>query len=122
MALDFAIAACSPTASPTDVRRHARALSETQIVEIAAVVAVCSSTAERHHGHAPEAEPIEVGEILAKRGWSAGARALTKGLIHHGAAASNCERLFDMGAPTEPRARKARWWSNRVAIGHGFSW
>ena len=80
VALDFAIAAASQPNGVTeqmfaDMRKH---WNETQIVEIAAVVAVFGFLNRWNDtmGTPLEAEPIEVGEkYLAKRGWSVGKHA-----------------------------------------------
>ena len=80
VALDFAIAAASQPNGVTeqmfaDTRKH---WNETQIVEIAAVVAVFGFLNRWNDtmGTPLEAEPIEVGEkYLAKRGWSVGKHA-----------------------------------------------
>jgi uncharacterized peroxidase-related enzyme len=77
VALDFAIAAASQPNGVTDetfaeMRKH---WSETQIVEIAAVVAVFGFLNRWNDtmGTPLEEEPIEVGEkYLAQHGWSAG--------------------------------------------------
>jgi len=77
VALDFAIAAASQPNGVTDemfaeMRRH---WSETQIVEIAAVVAVFGFLNRWNDtmGTPLEEEPIEVGKkYLAARGWSVG--------------------------------------------------
>jgi uncharacterized peroxidase-related enzyme len=77
MALDFAIAAASQPNGVTDdmfaeMRKH---WSETQIVEIAAVVAVFGFLNRWNDtmGTPLEQEPIEVGEkYLASHGWSVG--------------------------------------------------
>jgi len=80
VALDFAIAAASQPNGVTeqmfaDMRKH---WNETQIVEIAAVVAVFGFLNRWNDtmGTPLEAEPIEVGKkYLAKRGWSVGKHA-----------------------------------------------
>ena len=80
VALDFAIAAASQPNGVTDqtfveMRKH---WSETQIVEIAAVVAVFGFLNRWNDtmGTPLEEEPIEVGrKYLAARGWSAGKHA-----------------------------------------------
>jgi uncharacterized peroxidase-related enzyme len=80
VALDFAIAAASQPNGVTDesfaeMRKH---WSETQIVEIAAVVAVFGFLNRWNDtmGTPLEEEPIEVGEkYLASRGWSVGKHA-----------------------------------------------
>ena len=80
VALDFAIAAAGQPNGVTDamfadMRRH---WSETQIVEIAAVVAVFGFLNRWNDTMATplEEEPIHVGEkYLAARGWSAGKHA-----------------------------------------------
>jgi len=80
VALDFAIAAASQPNGVTDemfaeMRKH---WNETQIVEIAAVVAVFGFLNRWNDTMATplEEEPIRVGEkFLAKRGWSAGKHA-----------------------------------------------
>jgi uncharacterized peroxidase-related enzyme len=80
VALDFAVAAASQPNGVTEqmfaeMRKH---WNETQIVEIAAVVAVFGFLNRWNDtmGTPLEAEPIEVGEkYLAKRSWSVGKHA-----------------------------------------------
>ena len=100
VALDFAIAAASVPNGVTEdmfaaMRRH---WSETQIVEIAAVVAVFGFLNRWNDtmGTPLEEEPIHVGEkYLASRGWSVGKhRALMARLF------SNRERPYGAQAQT----------------------